>query len=114
ERMLAGQAAELIKMQSGLRYDPQVVEPFLALLEDPAALAGSMPYMQIASAQLLAGMTLADDLRTSRGVLLMTKGSVVSDYQVSVVRRYEAQESTPFVISIQLPPTEASHVAGAR
>ncbi|GLQ87879.1 HD domain-containing phosphohydrolase [Dyella flagellata] len=101
ERLLAEQAAELIKMQSGLRYDPQVVEQFLELLKDPSLLGGSTPFQQVASGQLKSGMRLADDLRTGRGVLLMTKGSVVSDYQVSVVRRYEAQEETPFTILIE-------------
>lgn len=101
ERMLPGQAAELIKLQANLRYDPQVVESFLVLLEDPSKLRGAVPYVQIAGSQLRAGMHLADDLRTSRGVLLMTKGSVVSDYQVAIVRRYEAQEEAPFTIMIQ-------------
>jgi len=101
ERLLPGQAVELIKMQAGLRYDPQVVEQFLELLKDPSLLDGSTPYKRVGSGELMAGMRLADDLRTSRGVLLMTKGSVVSDYQVSVVRRYEAQDGAPLAILIE-------------
>lgn len=109
ERMLPGQAVELIKMQANLRYDSQVVESFLTLMEDPSKLRGAVPYVQIAGAQLRAGMHLADDLRTSRGVLLMTKGSVVSDYQVSIVRRYEAQEDAPFAILIQTPQEDVGN-----
>lgn len=106
ERLLPEQAAELIKMQAGLRYDPQVVEQFLLLLSDPSMLGGSTPYRQVASGDLVAGMRLADDLRTSRGVLLMTKGSVVSEYQASVVRRYEAQEGAPFTILVATADAE--------
>ncbi|XRD90813.1 response regulator [Dyella nitratireducens] len=102
ERLLPEQAVELIKLQSGLRYDPQVVEQFLLLLNDPSMLGGSTLYRQVASRDLVPGMRLADDLRTSRGVLLMTKGSVVSDYQASVVRRYESQEGAPFKIFIEI------------
>ena len=101
ERLLPEQAVELIKMQAGLRYDPQVVEQFLELLKDPSLLGGSTPYRQVGTGELVAGMRLADDLRTGRGVLLMTKGSVVSDYQVSVVRRYEAQDGAPLAILIE-------------
>lgn len=101
ERLLSEQAAELIKMQAALRYDPQVVEAFLALLKDPSQLGGAASFRQIGSAQLKPGMRLADDLRTGRGVLLMTKGSVVSEYQAAVVRRCENQEGAPFAILVE-------------
>ena len=107
ERLLPEQAVELIKMQAGLRYDPQVVEQFLLLLNDPAMFGGSTPYRQIISGELVAGMRLADDLRTGRGVLLMTKGSVVSDYQASIVRRYEVQEGAPFTILVMTAETDS-------
>ena len=108
QRMLPEQAVELIKLQSGIRYDPQVVDRFLILLQDPSKLGGITPYMQVTSAQLLPGMRLADDLRTSRGVLLMTKGSVVSEYQAGIVRRYEKQESTPFTILVETPSAKSA------
>lgn len=107
ERLLPEQAVELIKMQAGLRYDPQVVEQFLLLLNDPSMFGGSTPYRQIISGELVAGMRLADDLRTGRGVLLMTKGSVVSEYQASIVRRYEVQEGAPFTILVMTAETES-------
>lgn len=45
-------------------------------------------------------MQLADDLRTHRGVLLMTKGSVMSAHQIELVRRFEAREGTSFDILV--------------
>lgn len=100
ERLLPEQAADLIKLQAGLRYDPQVVVCLLEILKDAAMQDAASTFRQIDSRELVPGMRMADDLRTSRGVLLLTKGSVVSDYQASLVRRYEAQERAPFVILI--------------
>nr|WP_232505786.1 HD domain-containing phosphohydrolase [Burkholderia thailandensis] len=113
QRMQPEQAIALIKSQAGLRYDPEIVDRFAALVKDLATLGCNTPYARITGGQLLEGMRLADDLRTSRGVLLMTKGSVVSAHQVALVRRYEAQESTPFTILIQtMPLAEAAAAAG--
>ncbi|MGV5565919.1 HD domain-containing phosphohydrolase [Burkholderia pseudomallei] len=113
QRLQSEQAIALIKSQAGLRYDRQVVDRFVALVKDLATLGCNTPYARITGGQLLEGMRLADDLRTSRGVLLMTKGSVVSAHQVALVRRYEAQESTPFAILIQTTTlAEAAASAG--
>jgi hypothetical protein len=46
-------------------------------------------------------MKLADDLRTSRGTLLMTKGKVLSAEQVAQIRRFEIHEGEPFVILVE-------------
>jgi hypothetical protein len=60
-------------------------------------------------------MQLADDLRTHRGVLLMTKGSVMSAHQIELVRRFEAREGTSFDILVltgaaasKQPPADAA------
>ena len=103
QRVPSDKAAEIIRMQAGVRYDPQVVEHFHSILRDSTLLGGTMPYKLVASNDLCPGMRLADDVHTSRGVLLMTKGCVVSEHQVELVRRYEVQESTPFRILIQTP-----------
>ncbi|AOJ69895.1 MULTISPECIES: HD domain-containing phosphohydrolase [Burkholderia] len=112
-RLLPDQAIALIQSQAGMRYDPQIVDRFVALAKDLATFGCNTPYAQITGGQLLEGMRLADDLRTSRGVLLMTKGSVVSAHQVALVRRYEAQEATPFTILIQTPPPNADAAAAS-
>jgi hypothetical protein len=57
-------------------------------------------------------MQLADDLRTHRGVLLMTKGSVMSAHQIELVRRFEAREGTSFDILV-LAGAAASAAASA-
>jgi response regulator RpfG family c-di-GMP phosphodiesterase len=94
------QAVTLIKAQSGIRYDPGVVECFVSLTKNPGALGLGKPVAEIDGAQLKEGMCLADDLRTSKGVLLMTKDCVLSAHQVEQVQRFEAQEDAPFTILI--------------
>lgn len=94
------QAIGILKSQAGLRYDPQVIDHFVALLKDPATLGLGTTVSRINGTQLAEGMRLADDLRTERGVLLMTKDSVVSAHQVDQLRRFETQEEAPFAILI--------------
>ena len=94
------QAVALLKTQTGIRYDPQIIERFVVLMEDPSKLKLKTPVSEISGSQLTEGMRLADDLRNRRGVLLMTKDSTVSAHQVEQLQRLEEQEKTPFVILV--------------
>ncbi|SDJ31127.1 Response regulator c-di-GMP phosphodiesterase, RpfG family, contains REC and HD-GYP domains [Paraburkholderia steynii] len=94
------QAIALLKSQAGMRYDPRVIERFVSLMKNPATLGLGKSVVEINSSQLMEGMRLADDLRTGKGVLLMTKDSVLSAHQVEQVQRFEAQEEAPFTILI--------------
>jgi response regulator RpfG family c-di-GMP phosphodiesterase len=94
------QAIDVLRSQAGVRYDPLLVARFIDLMRNPASLGIAASVAEIQSAQLREGMQLADDLRTHRGVLLMTKGSVMSAHQIELVRRFEAREGTPFDILV--------------
>ena len=91
------QAAEMIKAQSGLRYDPLVVGRFAAVLKE---LEDMPPVRQVRSAELHDGMRLADDLLTRRGALLISRESVITAHQVEQIRRFEAHEDVPFSIVV--------------
>ncbi|MGU3782018.1 HD domain-containing phosphohydrolase [Burkholderia metallica] len=94
------QALDALRSQAGVRYDPQIVERLIELMRDPESLGIAASVAEVKSAQLHEGMQLADDLRTHRGVLLMTKGSVMSAHQIELVRRFETREGTPFDILV--------------
>ncbi|VWC00404.1 two-component system response regulator [Burkholderia lata] len=94
------QALDAMRSQAGVRYDPRIVASLIELLRDPASLGIAASVAEIKSAQLREGMQLADDLRTHRGVLLMTKGSVMSAHQIELVRRFETREGTSFDILV--------------
>jgi adenylate cyclase len=93
-------AIAMLKSQAGTRYDPQIIDRFVELMKDPIAMNSETPVARIDVSQLREGMRLADDLRTSRGVLLLAKDGVVSAHQIAQVRRFQAQDETPFAILI--------------
>lgn len=99
----------MLRSQANVRYDPQLVARFIELMRDPASLGIAASVAEIRSAQLREGMELADDLRTHRGVLLMTKGSVMSAHQIELVRRFETREGTPFDILVLARPAGQAH-----
>jgi len=105
QRVSGDQAMEMIKAQSGLRYDPDVVVRFVAVLKQQGEV---MPVRQITSAELREGMRLADDLLTRRGVLLITRDSRVSAHQVMQIKHFETHEDVPFAILVY---AEACQVA---
>ncbi|AIP66594.1 HD domain-containing phosphohydrolase [Burkholderia thailandensis] len=94
------QATAVLVSQAGRRYDPRVVDRFVAMSKESAALDRHASVSRINASQLAQGMRLAHDLRNSCGILLMTKGSVVSSHQAAQVRRFEANEAAPFVIFV--------------
>jgi response regulator RpfG family c-di-GMP phosphodiesterase len=105
QRVSGDQALEMIKAQSALRYDPDVVVRFVAVLKQQGEV---MPVRQITSGELREGMRLADDVFTRRGVLLLTKDSVVNAHQVLQLKRFESHEDLPFAILIYAGPGDAA------
>jgi adenylate cyclase len=102
------QAMGLLQTQSGLRYDPDVVDHFVTLMKNSAAQGLQTPVSRINGAQLEEGMRRVDDLRNARGVLLMSKDSVVSAHQADQLRRYEQQEAAPFSILVHASSASAA------
>ncbi|RQT28976.1 HD domain-containing phosphohydrolase [Burkholderia contaminans] len=112
------QALDALRSQAGVRYDPRIVDGLTELMRDPASLGIAASVAEVKSAQLREGMQLADDLRTHRGVLLMTKGSVMSAHQIELVRRFETREGTSFDILVlagqaAAKPAQSAPNAGA-
>lgn len=77
-------ACKWLRNGSGTRFDPQVVQAFLALLdEEPNA----MPTAALGVAALKAGMVLARDLTAGVGVLLLSKDHVLDE---AMIRRLDS------------------------
>nr|WP_118182414.1 HD domain-containing phosphohydrolase [Paraburkholderia phosphatilytica] len=92
------QIVSIFRAQSGLRYDPLLVESFLKLLNEK--LTGDNDHVCIETARLKPGMRLADDLRTPKGVLLMTRSSVLEAHHIAQIRRFEESEDARFSVYI--------------
>jgi len=92
------QITSVLRSQAGMRYDPALVDHFFNVLK--ARQASGMDHVCIDTARLKSGMKLADDLRTARGVLLMTSGSVLEAHHISQIRRFEETEGERFSIYV--------------
>lgn len=92
------QIATVLRSQAGLRYDPMLVDRFLDVLK--ANRASGHDHICIDTARLKTGMKLADDLRTTGGVLLMTRGSVLEAHQIAQIRRIEESEGARFSVYV--------------
>lgn len=61
-------------MQSRTSYDRNLLEAFVAVV----GVGGAVPVREVAVAELVAGMTLADEVRSVRGELLVARGQYVT------------------------------------
>lgn len=92
---------QVIKSQSGIRYDPSVVEAFVELANENDSLLREKS-REIKSRDLEAGMKLAEDLRTGEGVLLIVKDSVITQNNIQQIRKFEQLEDIALQISIKV------------
>ena len=92
-------AIQLIKSQSLHRYDPIVVDHFLALASDKDPLLAEKT-RELKSRELEVGMQLADDLRSDEGVLLIVKDTILTASNIGQIRRFEQLDGSTLVITI--------------
>jgi len=103
--------ASMFRAQSGLRYDPELVDRFLKLMNVKEAEGHQRAYLE--TAQLKPGMRLAEDLRTPRGVLLMMRNTVLGAHHLVQIRRCEASEGVRFAVPVCEQEPESSVADGA-
>jgi hypothetical protein len=82
------QAFRRIRQQRGTRYDARVVDEFLQSMDQPVA--GPARRVLMSSANLRAGMRLAQDLVSATGSLLVAQGCSLDDGTILQLRRVEA------------------------
>jgi HD-GYP domain-containing protein (c-di-GMP phosphodiesterase class II) len=101
QKMSDEQILSTVRAQSGIRYDPAITGKYIDLVKRHAELAPEGIPERLDASHLKEGMKLAEDLRTPRGTLLMTKGKVLSADQVAQIRRFEIHEEEQFVILVE-------------
>ena len=93
------EAREYICAARGTRYDPQVVDAFMAVLGvHMASEEGSL----VKAMGLKAGMVLTRDLTTAEGIMLLAKGYVLTDEIIGQIASYEKSESKPLSIYVKV------------
>lgn len=93
-------ALKVIRSQSEYRYDPQIVDTFLAMVEEDGLLQPENVQV-LRSYELLAGMQLADDLRNPNGVLLLTRDSILSNYNIAQIKKLEKMDNIDLQIQVR-------------
>lgn len=101
QKMSDAQIIATVRAQSGIRYDPVVADKYIDLVTRHAELTPADVPDRLDASHLKEGMKLAEDIRTSRGTLLMTKGKILSADQVAQIRRFEIHEEEHFVILVE-------------
>ena len=103
-RMTADQARTAILQGRGKRYDPQVVDAFVAVL---AAVDGQIVHERAVSpADLKVGMVLSRDLTNREGVLLLSSDHVLDAALIRQIQDYAFRENHTAPIYIRTPPPE--------
>lgn len=89
ERLSASQAADFIREGRARRYDPQVVEAFLAWWQKRPADAKASGERRYWPGRLKPGMRLARDLVTHNGILLLPRGTELAASHLERLRSLE-------------------------
>ena len=89
-------ARSYIRDARGTRYDPAVVDALMAALSVGSDQRGVL----VQAAGLKAGMVLARDVTSGDGILLLTKGYILTDEIIGQIYGYQKMESKPLLIYV--------------
>jgi len=98
----AAEARTMMRLSRGTQFSPEVLDVFLQMTE-PQAAPAPPPALPVPSAALEAGMVLAADLVSSRGVLMLTKGHRLTGSLIRRMREFEARDGGVLNILV-VPP----------
>lgn len=98
DRMRAEEALDMLAKDSGLRYDPAVVEAFRSVIGRSAQYGHIEAEFQMASNQLHEGMLLTHDVITKDGMLLLLKDTVLNAGHIREIREFEMSAGEPLAI----------------
>jgi len=99
KRMTASDAADYINRTSGKRYDPAVVTAFLE--ERGSAVAAQARDLCLTPKFLRPGMTLARDLISEEGVLLLAADYVLDETLIKQMTEFERVDGKPLMLHVR-------------
>ncbi len=82
------QTMSLINKRSGSMFDPRVVAAFNAIMENERRQLAVKSFMRVPINQLKPGMRLAEDLRTSYGLLIASQGDLITEASIPKLMRF--------------------------
>ncbi|MFM2119907.1 MAG: hypothetical protein RL722_1375 [Pseudomonadota bacterium] len=99
-RLTALEARTVIRAARGTQFDPQVLAAFLQATEPERPKLTSLP---LRTHQLQAGMVLAHDLVSPKGLLMLTAGHVLNDSLIARIRAFELRDGHKLEIHVKPP-----------
>jgi len=101
EKYSAIRARQYLNEYSGMRYDPNVVNGFMKLLDEEETRLGMAAWMDISSEDLKPGMKLAKDMVAKDGVLLLIKGYLLDTNMIRKIRTFEKLLGSKLSIQVE-------------
>lgn len=101
KRLTETEAREFLHEGKGKRYDPKVVEVFLDMLGGIGTSSYVGPEIKIPTSALKKGMTLARDLVSPEGLLLLSKEYLLDDTMIEQIRSFEKSEGKLLTIYVR-------------
>jgi putative nucleotidyltransferase with HDIG domain len=96
-RQTDAQARQFLRENSDKRYDRQVVDAFITLLEKEQQKT-KVQYRQVKTGGLECGMVLGQDLVSEDGILLLSKGHALNEILIEKIQNAEQAMKRDFVI----------------
>ncbi len=99
-RLTVDQARDLIFRNSGLAYQPKLVQLMVEYIQHEESALPTFTIAQLRPHQLKEGMVLANDLKTSTGLLIASKESSLSLMSIEKIK--ERHAALPFIEPIMV------------
>lgn len=95
------EALLLMRKYSGKVYDPDLIEPFVALCTD--ACGGDASMLAMNTRQLTPDMVMARSLNADSGLLLLNEGKVLTKLIIERLIAFETMEAANYTLFIKAP-----------
>ena len=95
----------------GKKFDPEILDIFIEVLEGKEEGAGS-DIIEIAVTELKEGMVLASDIKTEKGLLLISSGEVIQRSHISKLKNFQKTDPVVTRISIAQDVNHKQEVRG--
>lgn len=102
KRMNAKDALTFIKDGRDNRYDPQVVDAFVRMIEGVGEVTKKVQEIALHTADLKSGMVLTRDLMSRSGLLLLARDYLLDDALIDHLRKNETMDGHSLIIYVQV------------
>jgi len=111
KQMNAQDALGFIKDGRGSRYDPQIVDAFVRMIEKNAHI-NKVQELALRTADLKSGMVLTQDLMSKSGFLMLARDYLLDDALIALLRKHELMDGHPLIIYVKKEVKDGSHNVG--